>query len=274
MEFVTLDLKGDLSDDLIMVFHLKNYHPEHPIERLIPDGSASLVIELDDQERFIYDNESLAKVQLCRGSWLSGNFTEYLSFGTIRNTDLMGVRFKPGGLYPYIDLPMDNMKNRVLDGVEVFGRDIEELRMALIREKESIEKNKILGEWLIDLKSKYNKPVNERIKWARDEILNFPNFMEINKIVSRTGYSDKHFISLFKNQIGFTPKIFQRIIKFNQILPKIQQSESLSWTQISHECGYYDQSHFIRDFKKFSGFNPSEFIEMDFERNNFFPMGD
>lgn len=272
MEFVPLEIEGELSADIGMIFHLNHYNPDHPIERLIPDGAASLVIELDDQNRYIYDNDGMTEKQLCKGSWVSGNFTEYLSFGPVKNTNLMGIRFKPGGLYPFIDVPMNFLKNVVLSGKEVFGDVIVDLRNRLKKENNSMHKNQMVYDWLHTLKLKLNKPINHKIELAKDKIMSSPTIEEINQIAQITGYSNKHFTHLFKNQIGFTPKIFQRIIKFNQILPKIQNQESISWTQISYECGYYDQSHFIRDFKKFSGFNPSEFIEMDFDRNNFFPM--
>lgn len=69
------------------IFHLKNYQPEHSIERLVPDTRSSLVIELDGQERWVADNETLEPIQTCRGSWVSGPHRRYISISSLPNTE-------------------------------------------------------------------------------------------------------------------------------------------------------------------------------------------
>jgi methylphosphotriester-DNA--protein-cysteine methyltransferase len=70
------------------------------------------------------------------------------------------------------------------------------------------------------------------------------------------GYSHKHIIHLFKEKCGLAPKMIQRVFRFNRVLIKALQHSSMNWTSLSHEGGYTDQSHFIRDFKQFTGFTP------------------
>jgi len=74
---------------------------------------------------------------------------------------------------------------------------------------------------------------------------------------------------------GLTPKVFHRIFRFNEILKQLQGKQHLVWAQIAYEFGYSDQSHFIKEFKEFSGFNPQEFINSEYHRDeetNFFPL--
>ena len=86
--------------------------------------------------------------------------------------------------------------------------------------------------------------------------------------------SQKHLIHLFKKYIGLTPKWYQRILRFNDLLKQIQNKENIAWADIAYRCGYTDQSHFIKEFKHFSGFNPREFIKKEFHQDkpNFFPL--
>lgn len=269
MQYTPYMPEGELSAMVEVIFHVKDYTPEHHIERLVPDGFASLVIELDDQERYIYDNESLEKMQVCTGSWVSGLFDQYISISALPRTELIAVRFKPGGLFPFLTNNTYDYHNIVLPGMDVLGHDTNVLRKDLKSIISPMEKTQSLARWLERKKINETTPAIQR---ACQHIMHNPTLSTIEEVVTASGYSKKQFIHLFKKEIGLTPKLFQRIMKFQQILPHIQNKEKVNWTQISHDCGYYDQAHFIRDFKRFSGYNPSEFLDNDFDRSNFFPV--
>ncbi|MEL6812254.1 MAG: AraC family transcriptional regulator, partial [Bacteroidota bacterium] len=93
-------------------------------------------------------------------------------------------------------------------------------------------------------------------------------------IVSTYPKTQKHFIQQFKKYAGLTPKVFHRIMRFNEILQQIHKKEHIAWSQVAYQFGYTDQSHFIKEFKEFSGFSPEEFIEADHHKDetNFFPL--
>ena len=105
------------------------------------------------------------------------------------------------------------------------------------------------------------------------ELQNHPA-SKYNEIIDNYPNTQKHLIDQFKKYIGLTPKYYQRILRFNEILQQIQKKENITWTQIAYQCGYSDQSHFIKEFKHFSGFNPKEFIQEGFnhDETNFFPL--
>jgi AraC-like DNA-binding protein len=85
--------------------------------------------------------------------------------------------------------------------------------------------------------------------------------------------SRKHLISEFRRYLGVTPKYYQRILRFNDVLRVIQSEGPVAWSAVAHHCGYSDQPHFIRDFRHFSGFNPTEFLRRGFDaQTNFFPL--
>ncbi len=271
MLYLPLEPPGSLSGYIDSIFYMKEYCPEHPVERLVPDGYISIVIELDGQERYIFDIETGKPIQTCTHSWLSGMHDKYISFSSIDNTELLAFRFFPGGLYPFLADSVYKYKNKVADGREVFGDQIDLLRNNILETDQPEEKLSVVADWLTNLLENGAKPTPV-IQKSCQQILEMPTIKHIKDIVRESGYSEKQFIHLFKKEIGLTPKIFQRIIKFTQILPRIKEREKINWSEISDECGYYDQSHFIRDFKKFSGYNPSEYLDGSFDRLNFFPQ--
>ena len=83
--------------------------------------------------------------------------------------------------------------------------------------------------------------------------------MSIAQISNKVGYSQKHLIKLFRDNVGVTPKEFLKIIRFQKTIEEIAAAKEIEWTAIANECGYYDQAHFINDFKIFSGFTPRKY---------------
>lgn len=271
MNYLPLEIPKELSDFVDSVFYLGDYTPEHKIERLIPDGMISLVIELDGNERYIYDNTNFEVIQRCTNFWLSGMHNHYISISAIPYTELVGIRFKAGGLFPFINSDVYKLFNSVSDASEYFQDSITSLRKDLINLATPVDKLELISDWL-KKQCRFTDSVNAVIQNSCQQILAAPTISTLEEIRNDIPYSEKQFIHNFKTQIGITPKVFQRIIRFNQILPRLKEQETIEWAEISEECGYFDQPHFIRDFKQFSGFNPSEFLDSSSGRSNFIPL--
>ena len=74
------------------------------------------------------------------------------------------------------------------------------------------------------------------------------------------GLSQRRFIQVFKAEVGITPKLFSRIQRFQQIRTFIQHYPSINWADLAIDLGYFDQSHFIREFLEFSGLSPTDYM--------------
>jgi AraC-like DNA-binding protein len=81
----------------------------------------------------------------------------------------------------------------------------------------------------------------------------------IRKIQLDTGFSHTHFIQLFREQVGLTPKLFGRIRRFQMLLGRIDKGLPLNWADAATDCGYFDQAHLIHDFRAFAGVTPLEY---------------
>ena len=75
--------------------------------------------------------------------------------------------------------------------------------------------------------------------------------------------SERRFSQAFREQVGLSPKAWYRIRRFQSALENIHQSSTASWTDLALRCGYYDQSHFINDFRAFSGINPTAYSSLN-----------
>ena len=271
MIYVPYAPDGILADSLDAMFYIQGYTPEHDIERLTPDGKLSLVIELDGQERFVFNNETLEPQQSCKEAWLSGMHTGYLSISALNNTSLLAIQFKPGKAYPYLKKPLDLYKDRVVPAIDVFGSSILSLRNVLRSTHEPQAKLDKAAEWLTEQYDEAFLP-HEQVLSALNQIIANPTVSNLKDVIDQQNFSPKHFLHLFKKQIGLSPKALQRVLRFSEVLQLILAEKHVQWAQISVECGYYDQAHFIKDFLHFSGYNPKEFLDEDHDRPNFFPV--
>jgi AraC-like DNA-binding protein len=83
----------------------------------------------------------------------------------------------------------------------------------------------------------------------------------VRDISKEVGLSQRRFIEIFKAEVGMTPKLFSRVQRFQRARATIhQQEETTDWADIAMECGYFDQSHLIRDFREFSGISPAAYL--------------
>lgn len=244
----------------------------HTIERLLPDGTLNLLIELADQPQYTYeDNDPLKKRKYVK-SWFSGMQTGYISISSSNRSAMMVVQFKPNGAYPILKIPVTELTNKVLDADLLFGNEIEFLREQILAQVTPESRIQAMEHWLIARYSDIDEIPEAVVQYAVEETMFNPTDINMEFIANETGYSQQHFINLFKKYVGISPKQYQRIVRFNQVLQEIESKKKVEWGQLSQELGYYDQAHFIRDFKHFSGFSPKKYLVEKGEYLNYVPV--
>ncbi len=272
MKFETHTLAKPLSDYIESIFHFEGFQPDHSIERVVPTGHIFIIFELDGFERKTFDNATLKKNGSYTKVWVSGNHSNHLSISAHQNSEMLVIQLKPTGFYPIINQSAIELSDKVLNAQEIFGPIILELRAQLLHQKAIIDKFKIIEDWLLTRLDISKTPSSELVEVLQQ--LQLQPFSNHTNIISGYPKTQKHLINQFKTYFGLTPKVFHRIYRFNEILKQIHNEKELLWSQIAHGFGYADQSHFIKEFKEFSGFNPQEFIKSEYHKDepNFFPL--
>jgi len=272
MIFETHALEGILNQYIESIFHIKDFMPDHSIERVVPTGHIFIIFELDGFTRNTFDNETLKPNNTFTNVWVSGMHKNYLSISAHQKSEMLVIQFKPYGAYPFFHLPIQELNEKVIPAEKIFENEILELREEILAKKTSEEKFKNVEKWLVDKFHEDKRPSDEILNIL--EKLQTESVVNYSKIIESYSKTHKHLIDQFKKYIGLTPKYYQRILRFNEILQKIHQSEKIEWSQVAYQCEYADQSHFIKEFKHFSGLNPQKFIQQNFHNDqpNFFPL--
>lgn len=248
-----------------------DYVPDYSMERILPQGVVELIIDLTDPPKFIYDNDSHAVAQTCRKAWLAGIRQEFLTISALPGSSMLVVRFRPGMAYPALQLPIGLLKNTVLDADLVLDPDISRLREQLVNAPTPEEKFTFTLDFLRE-RIRRSADIHPAITFCMEKIALDPAHLTIEALVHKTGWSHKHLIALFDKYVGVSPREFVRISRFQKAVAAIGANTSVNWTRLAHDCGYYDQAHFIKDFKRFSGLSPQFYLHERGENLNYLPI--
>lgn len=263
--------KPPLNQFIENIVYYSGYNPEHGKDRLLPDGSIELVIDLMEGPQHVYDNDDYKKKTAYRKGWISGVKREYITIDSGQNSSMMVVRFHNCGAVPFLNFPLNEISDKVTEMADIWGGQFDSIRNEIMDGHTPEKRIATLEKCLLRI-GKPRFAINPCIEYAVQHIKNSTNGSTIKSLIEKIGYSHKHFVHLFEKNVGTTPKVFSRIVKFQQALQMLEKNQPIDWLQIAHDCGYYDQAHFINEFKRFSGINPSAYFDQRGEHFNYLPV--
>lgn len=153
-------LSSPLCKHIESVIYYKDYVTVHNVERIIPTGNVFILIELDGFERSTFDANLMPNARY-KNSWVSGIQRTYLNISVHQNSEMMIVKFKSMGAYPFFKFPICQLNNKINDSTTYFGDSILRLREDLISGFSSQEKFTMLERWLLQLLDSKKSPPQE-----------------------------------------------------------------------------------------------------------------
>jgi AraC-like DNA-binding protein len=233
----------------------------HSKERLLPDGSVELVFDLGSSGRFpIFTNDALSHRELFRDSVVCGPHSQPFGIDTSTGTNVAGVHFKPGGAYPFLKLPFGELHNQHV-GLDTFWghATATRVREQLLEAPTPRAKAQILERQFLVIAT--GQPERHpAVALALNRFHATPEAQKVSAVTDEIGISKRHFIDIFRNEVGLTPKLFCRVRRFQQALRQITSGTRIDWPNVALASGYFDQAHFIHDFRAFSNINPSAYL--------------
>ena len=172
------------------------------------------------------------------------------------------VQFRPNGFYKLFGIPSSQITNNIFEASDVIPGGTGSYQEQLIEATNLLEMKKISDKFFLShlLVSRRYDPYYSISSTSAIIFQSFGN-VNIKNLAYNANMSLKRFELKFTEQVGIPPKLFARINRFNFALLLKMQNALLNWTDISHRCGYYDQMHFIKEFKEFAGDSPANFYK-------------
>ena len=172
------------------------------------------------------------------------------------------VGFHPGGMYRLLGFSMAEMIDGSYDAADVFENGIQEVNDKLQEAKDFDEIKDVIEQFLLGKVKLLKRALPFDL--AMLELIRINGNVPIEQIASLACLSLRQFERISIERIGFSPKVFARLVRFSKAYRLRENFPELRWTNIAYECGYFDQMHLIRDFKEFAGITPGG-IEKELE---------
>ena len=236
---------GPLAEWVEFMWLSEGYMQPHSAERVLPTGNMGLTIDLDP-------HSGATPI-------LSGASTRSFVLDTSKPLAILGVGFKPGGGFPFCSAPPAELQGLSVPLDVLWGSRALQLRDELLEAKTPAQRFSLVESSLLDV-SHRDSTRHPAVKYAINAFRRGTRSPSVAAVTERTGLSAQRFIELFRREVGLTPKVFCRIARFREVVKGIGETASVDWTQTALECGYFDQAHFIHDFREFAGMSPSDYM--------------
>jgi AraC-like DNA-binding protein len=171
------------------------------------------------------------------------------------DVDAFTIVFQPGAFSRLFRIPAIEITNGDFDGGEVLGHDINELYARLGEASSFDDRVCVADSYMAALRSA-TEPITA-VDWAAMAVMRHRGSVRISELAHRAGLGLRQFERRFEYEIGVSPKLYARIIRFEAALQCRANAPTTHWTSIAHDLGYYDQMHMIHDFTRLSGESPS-----------------
>ncbi|NJL80484.1 MAG: AraC family transcriptional regulator [Richelia sp. RM2_1_2] len=226
--------------------------------KLLPIGSMELVINLDSEIIPLFDRTSGERCGSTSSIRICGIQSQSFVIDNHSQISVIGVRFKPGGTVPFFQISTKELHNQVISLEELWNFHAEQLRENLLKAPTIKTRFLVLENFLFRMmQSQESHPI---VDFALCEFQKSP-IPTVNEVTNKIGISNRYFGQLFSDVVGLTPKLFCRIQRLRRVLILLAEKTTVNWDDIGLSCGYFDQAHFIHDFRSFAGCTPTEYLK-------------
>ncbi|MDO5105171.1 helix-turn-helix transcriptional regulator [Capnocytophaga sp.] len=245
----------------------KNHTPKR--NTIVPDGCMKMIFHYGDA----YRHHSAERSFLLPKSFIVGQLTKPFEVKPTGETGTLLVCFYPNGLFPFADFDFKKIENSTVELSQVFGNEGETLALKVLNAITNTERIKIIEIFLRNRLTDFNTQ-NAIVKSTIHSILKADKQQSIAEISQGNNINQRWLERKFLSAVGLRPKQLTKIVRLQKTLKTLLNSRVTSLTALAHENDYYDQSHFIKDFKEFTGFTPKEFdkeplkMSLIFDKNN------
>lgn len=223
-----------------------------------PSGFCSLVFNYC--EPYWVSNFKAATPQMAPLSFITGQSTQHYELLMRGKIGMIGVVFRPAGVGTLLNLPLAELTDVRIDlSLVLPSQEIRELEDKIQNEASHPGKIDHLTHYL-NAKYLTNAMRYDSIDWAANHIVDSNGIIVVDDLMNQLFLSRRQFERKFLSKVGLSPKYYARIRRISYICHLMAGKRQTNWPRLLHSCGYYDQAHFIKDFKTFLGRTPSDYL--------------
>jgi hypothetical protein len=257
MNYQTFQPQPDLSALVKFYWTLEvPFDPNNQKQKIIPDGCIEMTFNLKDKiKRYVSENDFIIHPD----SMVMGQRTKSYFIEPLGDVNSFAICFYPYGFANFVGTPLEKLVDIETPIESLFGEiPAKVLEQKIVQATSTQERIEVIEMFLLD-KLNQNATIEDLVKTTVDSLLATNGSSPINQILKDQLSKRRQLERNFKKQIGISPKQLGRVLRLQAAL-KMLLSDKKSLTNIAYETEYFDQAHFIKDFKEFIGTTPKEFL--------------
>ena len=171
---------------------------------------------------------------------------------------VFGIKFTPGGFFPFLRRSVSSLAACSMPVEEIFGSEVKTLESTILATENEDEMKAAADTFLLDRKPQADEKVDEARRLVA-RILRDPDILTVEDLSASAGVSVRSLQRLFSRYVGVSPKWVIRRYRLHELLEQMHSGKQLQWSQLALDLGYFDQAHLINDFKSITGYAPTEY---------------
>lgn len=226
-------------------------------QRIIPDGCIEMIFTLgDDIKRFTTDTEFIIQPR----AMILGHTLEPFFIQPMGYVNTFAVRFYPYGFTSFVAASLKDLANKETPITFLFGEDhASTLTERIVHASDTVARIQIVEDFLLE-RLKRADTISNIVQNTVEALLSSRGTESIGALLQNDPSKRRRLERRFLKEVGISPKQLGKVIRLQAALRLLLNHSSDSLTQIAYEGEYYDQAHFIRDFKEFTGISPGAFL--------------
>ncbi len=247
--------------------------PPQPVEekqRIVPDGCMEMIFHYGDRYKQYRDDGTFIIQPRC---FVFGQITSSLEIAPTGASGIVAARFQPDGFIPFSSYPLSLMENKAVPLSELFDDGVKQLEEQVLNASSNSDRINFITEFL-QKNLETPEAADRIIKTSLDALLQSNGSMNVDDLADHLQINRRQLERKFSAAIGLSPKQFSKMIRLQSTLKAMQLKQYTSLTSLAYENGYYDQAHFIKDFKEFTGISPRKFYEGSLQLSVLFSGGE
>ncbi len=227
-------------------------------QRIIPDGHIEMIFIIgDDIKRLTSDGSYVLQPR----AMILGQRTEPFYVLPTGRVESFAVSFYPYGFSNFVTTPIHQLSNTETPLHDLLDEQAtQELQRTVIAATDTKSRIHLVENFLLQ-QLQNAATIDKIVQSTIDVMYSTKGQTPIGTISKKDQAKKKQLERKFKKQVGLSPKQLSKVIRLQAALKMMLGKNTDNLTKVAYESGYYDQSHFIRDFKTFTGVNPNDFLD-------------
>ncbi len=240
-----------------------------PPQRVLPDGCMELIFHFETPFAAGTDAGRVRQTS----SFLVGMMTRPLELEPPMTIDTMGVRFRPGGAYPFARVPLASVTDRTIDLCDLWGSSPAAALFERLAAARDDAARVAIARCALSHRLESSGRSDGALACAVGRLVCTAGRVTVAAVTREAGMSQRHLQRRFAEQVGVSPKLLARILRFQHTLryrAPMSAMSAIDWAHVALRCGYADQAHLIRDYGQFAGTTPRSLLAAEGELSAYF----